>query len=157
MNLYLMQHGATLPQAAKANQSDAAFLKRIQNALILARGTRGAVVAAITNLTGAAPVIIEPGRPSDCGSYSGWSAGYGVAGAYGSLSIPYQAFVQVVLPKTGGIPNANGWGGYSGGYGVGAIEWADLGMVVGQITAQDAYDTINAVKPEGTTVWVRAA
>ena len=141
----------------RTGQTDPSFRATILSNLIRERGTRRAIVSIVTDLTGKPPVIIEPQRPADCGAWGVGIWGYGVAGAYGSRMMPWQAFVQATLPATGGIPNVDGWGGYSGGYGVGAIEWADLSMVTGQITAQDVYNAINTVKPEGTTVWVRAA
>ena len=50
------------PRWARAtNETDTAFRARIARNLRRLRGTRGAVVAALTDLTGRAPAIFEPG------------------------------------------------------------------------------------------------
>src|SRR5947207_74321 len=59
--------GSSLPR--KANQSDASFRNRIVINLFRERATRNAVVKVLTDLTGRAPIIIEPQRPADTGAY----------------------------------------------------------------------------------------
>nr|DAL36425.1 MAG TPA_asm: Protein of unknown function (DUF2612) [Caudoviricetes sp.] len=82
----------------QAGQTDEDFLNIIRINLFRERGTRQAIIKVLEDLTGHTPRIIEPARPQDCGGYNMPCMGYGVAGAYGSLSMPYQAFVIAYRP-----------------------------------------------------------
>jgi hypothetical protein len=53
------------------NETDAAYRTRIKINIIRERGTRAAVTKILTDLTGRAPVIVEPARPQDTGAYGG--------------------------------------------------------------------------------------
>jgi hypothetical protein len=53
----------------KASQSDASFRAAIIINLFRERATRKAIITVLTQLTGRAPVIIEPQRPADTGAY----------------------------------------------------------------------------------------
>jgi hypothetical protein len=68
-----------------AGQGDKAFRGRIQRELFRERGTRGAIISVLQDLTGRAPVVFEPARPADTGGYAsltgvGGGAGYCRAG-----------------------------------------------------------------------------
>lgn len=141
----------------KTGQSDASYRLVILANLFREKATRGAVVSILTRLTGRAPTIIEPTRPSDTGAYGAPNIGYGLAGAYGSLSIPYQAFVIAYRPvSTVGIANVAGYGISTGGYGLASrAEYASMDMVTGGVTDSDIFAAIDAVKPAGTLVWTR--
>ncbi len=84
-------------------ESDAAYIARIKASLFPIRGTRAAVVAVVTALTGAPPFIVEPRNATDCkgrGSAAqpaaGGGYGYGAPGLrYGSNSDPFQVFMMV--------------------------------------------------------------
>jgi hypothetical protein len=151
--------GATLIRAS--NQSDASFRARIIINLFRERATRWAIITVLKDLTGRAPVVFEPQRPLDTGSYGGPLIGYGMAGGYGSILIPYQAFVTAYRPSGVGIPNVAGYGGAvggpgPGGYGTSAqIEYAALSMIQGAVTDADIYAAIDSVKPAATAVWTR--
>ena len=74
-----------------------------------------------------AAVVFEPARITDTGGYGslsggGGAVGYGVAGGWGSLDLPFQCFVTAFRPLGSGIATVSGWGGPDAGYGVGAIE-----------------------------------
>lgn len=58
-------------------------------------------------------------------------------------------------PIDGGIGQVTGWGGFSGGYGAGAIEYASLGMVQAQVTDADIYSAITGVLPAATIGWTQ--
>src|SRR5476649_1180890 len=88
----------------KSGQSDDVFRNSIKINLFRERGTRHAVEKILEDLTGKTPLIFEPQRPLDTGSYGGPMIGYGVAGGYGSLLIPYQAFVVAFRPTGTGLP-----------------------------------------------------
>jgi hypothetical protein len=145
--------GTTLPR--KTNESDAAFRNRIIINLFRERATRKAVTQVLTTLTGRAPLIIEPSRPADTGGY-GVACGYGLAGAYGSLVHPYQAFVTAYRPLGTGIPYVAGYGSSPSGYSSASRgEYASLSMVQASVSDSDIYAAIANVIPAGAIAWVR--
>ncbi|WP_045736812.1 hypothetical protein [Xanthomonas sp. MUS 060] len=140
----------------KSGQSDASFRNRIIINLFRERATRNGLVKVLTDLTGRAPVVFEPQRPIDTGSYRGPLIGYGVAGGYGSMLLPYQAFVTVFRPSSTGIPNVAGYGISTGAYRrASQAEIASMNMIQGAVTDSDIYAAIDSVKPVGTTIWTR--
>lgn len=148
--------GAGLPRAA--GQSDASYRARILINIFRERATRAGVVKVLQQITGRTPVVFEPARPADTGCYGGPAIGYGVAGGYGSLLLPMQAFVTAYRPVGTGIPLVAGYGISTAGYGVASQgEYAALSMVTGAVTDADIYAAIDSVKPAGTVVWARIA
>lgn len=138
------------------NQSDASFRARIIINMFRERGTRNAIAKVLTDLTGRAPIIFEPQRPLDTGAYSASNSGYGLAGGYGSLQIPYQAFVQAFRPASTGIPYVAGYGNSPAGYGAASrADYATLSQITDSVSDSDIYAAIDSVKPIGTTVWTR--
>jgi hypothetical protein len=119
------------------------------------RATRNSVVKVLQDLTGRTPKIIEPKRPADTGVYGGPLIGYGVAGAYGSLQMPYQAFVIAYRPLGTGIPSVAGYGISTGAYSTASqAEWASLSMIQQGVTDADIYAAVDSVRPAATIVWV---
>ena len=102
----------------KSGQSDASFRANIVANLFRERGTRNAIVRVLADLTGRPPTIIEPNRPADCGAYDAPNCGYDRAGAYGQVSLTYQAFVLAYRPFGSGIPNVAGYDKVPAGYSV---------------------------------------
>lgn len=152
----------------RAGESDASFRARILLELFRPRATRGAVIRVVQDLTGRTPLVFEPARPADTGVYGTLAnglagclstLGYGLAGGYGSLLLPYQAFVTAFPPLSSGIPYVAGYGypagGGVGGYGTGTAEYGDLDMIVGALTEADVYAAIDSVKPVATILWTR--
>ena len=82
--------GANLRRALA--EPDAAFRARLQHEFLREHATRSALITAVIEATGTAPVVFEFARPTDTGAY-GIALGYGAAGAWGSLALPYQALV----------------------------------------------------------------
>ena len=141
-------------------QGDDAFRNRIQRELFRERGTRGAIVAVLQDLTGRAPYVFEPARSTDTGGYTsstgaGGGVGYGSAGGWGSLALPFQCFITAYRPVGSGIAAVSGWGGPGGGYGQGTIEYASLEMVQGQVTDDDIYAAVADVLPVAAIGWTR--
>lgn len=144
----------------RAGQSDAVFRNRVRRELFRERGTREAVISALQDLTGRAPHVFEPGRTTDTGGYcslhgAGSGMAYGVAGGWGNLDLPFQCFITAYRPTGSGIAVVSGWGGPTGAYGEGAIEYASLAMVQGQITDEDIYTAVAEVLPVATIGWTR--
>ncbi len=149
--------GADLPR--RLSESDANYQTRILAELVRERGTRRAVVAVLTDLTGRTPTVIEPWRPADTGVWSGvggtnYGLGYGVAGAWGSSELPYQFFVHALRPIEMGVPYLAGYGDACGGYGVGAVAWMSGSAMGTQATDQEIYLRVAEVLPVCATAWV---
>ena len=146
--------GNALPRAA--NQSDESFRARILINLLRERATRAGLIKVLQDLTGRMPIVIEPSRPVDTGAYGGPAIGYGIAGAYGSMLMQYQAFVTAFRPIGSGIPLVAGYGVSTGGYGQASrASYASMSMMQGSVTDADIYAAIDSVKPVGTTIWTR--
>lgn len=140
----------------QANQSDASFRSRIIINLFRERATRTGIVKVLQDLTGRTPLVFEPMRPADTGGYGTNSLGYNMAGGYGSLLLPYQAFVTAYRPVGTGIPNVSGYGGAASGYGVASQgEYAAISMVKDAVTDADIYAAVDSVKPAATIIWTR--
>lgn len=148
--------GPSLPR--KANESDTAFRNRITVNLFRERATRNAIIQVLTTLTGRAPTIIEPERPADTGGYRIPTSGYGVAGAYGSMLLAYQAFVTAYRPLGTGIPYVAGYGSSPSGYSIASRgEYADLSMVLTKVTDADIAAAVASVLPIATIAWMRVS
>lgn len=132
-------------------ESDAAFRGRIDRELFRERGTRESITAVLVDLTGRAPVIFEPARAVDTGAWATTSLGYGVVGAWGSLSLPYQCFVTAYRPLGNGLPAV---GGYST---PGIQEYVELGWISAPVADAVIYAAVAGVMPAGTTAWTRLA
>ena len=135
---------------------DATFRMRIQRELLRERGTRQAVIAALTDLTGRAPMVFEPARPADT---RGWnaSAGYGVAGGWGNLDLPMQCLVTAYRPAGQGIGVVAGWSTSASGWGVGAGEYGSLAEIAGQVTDAEIAEAVVRVMPAASIAWLRIA
>jgi hypothetical protein len=125
------------------------------------RGTRAGLSAAVTALVGEAPIIFEPANTGDTGAWGGgnqlvWRGmAYGQAGGWGSVSLPFQAFITTRRARNSGVANVNGYGGSAGGYGVGSIEWITPDMLTGVVPDDVIYQTISEAAPAGSIMWTR--
>lgn len=146
--------GAGLPR--KPDEPDASYRARILAALFPEKGTRRGLIRTLEVLTGRTPWVFEPQRPADTGGYGTNSMGYGLAGGYGSLVMPHQAFVIAYRPIGQGIPNIAGYGVPQGAYATPSqAMYANPSLIQGAVTDADIFTAIDAVKPAGTTVWTR--
>ncbi len=141
----------------RPGESDDLLRARIKRELFREKGTRAAIVSVLTDLTGVAPAIFEPRRTSDTGGWTQGGIGFGVAGGYGSLTLPFQAFVTAYRATPSGIANVEGFypgsGAALGGWGQGAIMWGSLAQVAGPVTDADVYAAVAGVIPEATIAW----
>lgn len=131
-------------------EADDAFRARLLRALRRSRATRAALVAALVDLTGREPDVFEPARPADTGAY-GEAGGlaWGVAGGWGSLSLPCQCFVTARRPRGQGIA-------LLGGYGTaGPLAYGTPTTIRGQATDEEVFAAVADTLPAGTTAWTR--
>jgi hypothetical protein len=141
--------GLALPR--RPDETDAAFQARIDEALLRPRATRAALLLALTELTGRAPIVFEPARTSDTGGYRIGGVGYGAGGGWGSLALPYQVFVTAFRPPGGGIA-------LLAGYGTGGVPgYGDLSMVTTIVTDADIQSEVVQVLPAATIAWMNIA
>lgn len=149
--------GSTLPR--EVNEGDEPYRLRVQQAIIAPRATREAISQAVTNLTGQTPKIFQPRNTYDTGGYNLGGVGYNTAGGYGNLNLGFQFFITVYLPAGGGVANVGSYGNLStfnvgaGGYGVGAIEYVNTTMVLGQVTNAAIYTTVANAISAGNIAW----
>jgi hypothetical protein len=149
----------------RPGQQDDAFRRRVLLELVRERGTRAGVAQVLSDLTGRAPIIFEPARTTDTGAYgslltdapSGGGLAYGAAGGWGSLALPFQAFVTAFRPLGSGIAGVIGWGSTQAGYGAGPVEYASLDMLAGAVTDADIYASIADVMPVSAIAWTAIA
>jgi hypothetical protein len=80
--------------------------------------------------------------------------GYGVAGSYGSILLPYQAFITAFRPLGQGLPFVSGYGVSTGAYSTPSRS-AYGQLSGGDVTDADIYAAIDATKPIGTVAWTR--
>lgn len=136
-------------------ETDINYRARILVNLFRERGTRRAISRVLEDITGRTPIVFEPQRPLDTGAY-GAMMGYGLAGGYGSMLLPFQCFVTAYRQAGSGVPSVMGYGVTYGGYGVPSqIEYANLSMMEGVIPDAEIYAAIDAVKPAATIIWTR--
>lgn len=145
--------GTGLPR--RESESDDRFRDRIRREIFRERVTRQGISKAIEDLVGTAPRIVEPQRPADTGAYGTPVLAYGTAGCWGSRHLDYQAFVDVTLPSSVGIPFVGGYGTPVLGYSVSGLGvWNDSQPVEDALTAEDVYEVLERNKPVGTVLWV---
>ena len=140
-------------------EADTPFRLRISREITRTRGTRAAIISALTDLTGRTPEVFEPARSADTGGWGSQAGGYtglayGQAGGWGNLDMPFQVLVTAFRPAEAGIADVSGWGG-PGGYGDGPIEYGNASMIEGSVTDADIYAAVAAVLPVTATAWTQ--
>lgn len=140
----------------QVDMTDDVFRKQTMNHLFRECGTRQAIIRVLKEMTGKTPVVFEPQRPEDTGSYGGPALGYGTAGGYGSLMMPYQAFVIVRRHHFSALPYIAGYHTTPSGYRMPSRgQYVSLDKFRGEVTDAQIYAAVAEVKLEGTLVWVR--
>lgn len=138
----------------KQGEPDSAYRARIFRNLLSPKATRAALANILTEMTGREPIIFEPARPADTGSYKGPAFAYGQAGGWGSLALPNQFFLTVFRPYGNGVANVAGYGGV-GGYGVGPAEYVDFTMISSEITDEEIIAAVVNALPAASIAWMR--
>jgi hypothetical protein len=131
----------------RVGESDAVFRARLQRELLRSRATRGAMAAAVGDLTGRQAAIFEPARAADTGGW-GVALGYGAGGGWGSNVLPFQFFVSAYRPFAAG---AAAWTAGSNVPGAPLAEAAAL--VQGTVRDAEIYAAIAAAAPCATIAW----
>ena len=148
----------------RPGQSDGVFRQIVQEEFFRPRGTRRALIGLLTQLTGRAPEVFEPANTADSGGYGhqgaasdqiGGGVAYGTCGGWGSLNLPYQAFVTAYRPYGNGVARAAGWGEAAGGYGGGSLMYADMDIIQGHLSDAGILSQISQVLPSSVVVWTR--
>jgi hypothetical protein len=137
-------------------ESDTSYRNRILVSLIRERATRHGIIQVLIDLTGRTPKVFEPARPADTGGYATGGVGYSAGGGYGSLLMPYQAFVTAYRPLSTGIPYVAGYGVSTGAYSTASrADYASISSIINQVTDAQIYAAIDSVKAAGTTLWTQ--
>lgn len=138
----------------KPGQTDASYRALIIASLFREKATRKAIVTALSALTGRAPTIIEPLRPADTMDYGVPTSGYGT-GFYGSMLLPYQAFVIAYRPVSFiNIANVAGYGIPTAGYSQPSQAcYSPVADIQSPISDASIFAAVDAVKPAATEVW----
>lgn len=110
----------------RPGQDDISYRTTIRINILRERGTRAGLISVLRDITGNTPIVTEPRRALDAGAY-GIGYGYGAAGAYSTVTLPYTAFVKVFRPSVGS--------GLS-------------------VTDAEIYAAIESVRPAATVIWV---
>ncbi|SDR37730.1 hypothetical protein SAMN05443245_5259 [Paraburkholderia fungorum] len=150
--------GTSLPR--KPNETDASYIARIKLAIFGAKGTRPAMVTALTNLTGRAPIIFEPARPLDSGcmgANTGVASFCGVS-RMGSIACPFGALITAFRPLVSGgsagaaYANAPMWSAMAA-----PLSHGYTGSLADETTAAtdaDILALINIIRPIATNIGV---
>jgi hypothetical protein len=144
--------------AREVGEGDAQFRARIQANLQRLRGTRAALIANLTALTGRAPEVFEPANATDTGGLNTTELGWNAIGGWGNLQLPYQCFVRAYRPTGGGIANVGGWGTTDvtfalGGWNTGAIEWGDADLEIGTVSDTQILAAVADSMPTAAIAW----
>jgi len=144
----------------RKGQADDQFRTAILAEVFRDRVTRSGIKKAVEDLTGNEARIFEPFNATDCGGLDTGYLGFDTLGRFGAVDLPRQIFIATLNPQGAGIPDAagfdSGWGGMDNGVGgvaSGLDELGDVAKIVGPVTQQDIYDTINATRAAGITAW----
>lgn len=138
-----------------SGQTDDSFRAALLAEIFRERVTRRGIEQAVEDLTGIEVRTFEPWNPTDCGGFDTGYLGWDMLGRWGAVDLPRQIFIALTQPLGAGIPNVGAFDGTGiGGFDTGAEEYGDLSQVVGPVTDQNIYDTINATRAAGITAWV---
>ena len=147
-------------------QPDGIFCTIVKRNILRPLATRHALTQALTDLTGRPPKIFEPRNTGDTGGYGtftvngdfvGSGLGYATSGGWGNLSLPYQFLMTALRPHGNGSANISGWGVNNGGYGGGALMYADSAIVSGHLSDREIMKEVARVTPIGVVAWVNIA
>ena len=140
-------------------QTDSAFRPIVIRNILRPLATRSALISALQDLTGRRPIVFEPSNTGDTGGYgnivtsAGGGAGYGIAGGWGALGLPFQCFVTVYRPQINGAANLPGWSSSLSGYGTGTLAYLGVEGANGYISDSQIFAEVARVAPAGTVVW----
>jgi len=145
----------TLPRMP--GETDREFSLRIRQNVFLDRNTRPSIDAAVFNLTGIHPQIIESWRPADTGGYDTNGLFFDALGCWATEFCDF--YVYVILPALvpPSTPTLIGWDdpGTGGGWDAGAMYWTGPGFGANvPVTILDICAAIERVRMAGTKVFL---
>lgn len=134
----------------RSGESDASFSLRYRKEVFRPRGRRQDIIAALTDLTGRTPTLIEPWNPADTAAYDYSFYDHCI---YGTLDLPFQYFITVFRPVSPGIPNIAGYD--YGFYDAPTTAYIDLSEVVSPISDVDLYAAVARNTAAGVIPWTQ--
>ena len=138
------------------NEGDASYRARILASVLRERATRKGIIGIVKALTGNTPRYVQPSTPVDAGGYSVAGCGYGVAGEWGSLRYPYQAFLTAYVSQSNVLANVSGYNIPEGAWNTPSdSSWTSTSDVINSLTAQQIYSAIASTQCEGTIIWTQ--
>lgn len=144
----------------RLNEPDASYSLRIRREIVRPRNTRSAIIQVLQDLTGNTPTAFRPTYSADTGGIGTYSMGIGVAGRIGSLSYPFQGFVQIQRGTASASNTSVSYGGPIAGIGTtnaaigGGQSVIGSGIAQGGVTDADIYAAVASVTPAGHINWV---
>lgn len=132
----------------RSGETDDSYRSRILGNLLIARGTRGAMIEVLTNLTGNVPDIFEPIRDACAWDQFGWDYPKTKLGDYND---PYTCWITIQPPPGPGIPLAYGYD--SGSYDVN-FAYGDINLLASVVADNEIYRAVIATAPAGVRVLV---
>jgi hypothetical protein len=144
----------------RPQETNDSFRQRICTELLRDRCTRAAIYDVLQELTGRPPIIFEPTNPQDTGCYGLLglpelgSGGYCTSGGWGSLNLPFQAFVRAFRMEAAGIAMVNGWGGSIGAFGGGFSAYISSNTNMSSASDSEIYEAVSRTAPVGTIIWL---
>lgn len=138
----------------KPGQSDESFRALIRKEIFRERVTRKGIRDAVADLTQLEVRMFEPFNARDTGGFDTGYLGFDMAGRLGAIDLPRTCFIALLNPVGAGLPGAPGFDDGLGGIDVPPEQFGDIAKVIGPVTHQDIYDTINSTRAAGVTAWV---
>ena len=144
----------------RRRETDGSFRTRIFFEFRRDRCTRAAIYEVLAELTGRRPIVFEPTNPRDTGCYGSRGsaemgrAAYCTSGGWGSLNLPFQAFVKAFRPQADGVAMINGWGGSVGGFGAGSSAYISSDADLSWADDSEIYEAVASTAPVGTIIWM---
>ncbi len=138
----------------KPGQSDESFRALILREIFRERVTRAGIKSAVEDLTQLQARMFEPFNARDTGGLDTGYLGFDMVGRYGAIDLPRTIFIALLNPVGAGLPGAPGFDDGLGGIDVPPEQFGDIAKVIGPVTHQDIYDTINDTRAAGVTAWV---
>ncbi len=135
-------------------EGDTAFRARIKANFFAPQTTRAGISQAVTALGCPTPVYFQPSDGKRTQAATASPLATALLERTADITLPFSYFITVRRKPGGGIAGVNGYAGTIGGYGAGAVEYADLSMIAGEVTDQNIQNAVAGATAEGVTPWL---